>query len=89
MPESPPKYDNNSKTLAFSLDDFAFETIEQSNGHATTIRFQLDEPGINAGDVIVILSGTDIYFHGMISSVEDGYGIASDPRGSLLLATVQ
>ena len=89
MPESPPKYDNNSKTIPFDADAFQFETLEQSNGNATQIRFQTDNPDIKAGDVIVVLSNTDIYFHGMISSIEDGMAIASDARGSLLPATVQ
>jgi len=39
--------------------------------------------------VIVVLSGTEIYFHGMIGQLADGWAIASDHRGSLLAATVQ
>lgn len=89
MPESPPKYDNNSKTIPFDADDFQFETLQQANGNATQIRFHTADPEVKAGDVIVVLSNTDIYFHGMISSIEDGMAIASDQRGSLLPATVQ
>ncbi len=89
MPESPPKYDNNSKTIPLDADVFQFETLQQSNGNATQIKFQLDDKTVNAGDCIVVLSGADIYFHGMISSVENGEAIASDSRGSLLPATVQ
>ena len=90
MPESPPKYDNNSQTLVMEADTFTFEIIEQENGHATVIRFPIDNPRVHAGDVLVVLSGTDIHFHGMIGRVEEGYGTAADRRGSLLpAATVQ
>ena len=80
---------NNSQTYAVSADDFQFETLEQENGQATVIRFQLDDPKYQAGDVLVVLSGSEIYFHGMIGKVADGWAIASDRRGSLLAATVQ
>jgi hypothetical protein len=87
MSQERPKYDSNSKTFVYGLDDFSFETLEAVNGHATVIRFPLDQPNINAGDVVVILSGTDIHFHGMISHIESGKGVASDKRGSLLPST--
>ncbi|HEX8709738.1 MAG TPA: hypothetical protein VF723_15970 [Pyrinomonadaceae bacterium] len=80
---------NNSQTYVVSADDFAFETLEQQNGQATVVRFKLDDPRFHAGDVLLVLSGTEIHFHGMIGSVGDGFAIASDPRGSLLPATVQ
>ena len=80
---------NNSQTYAVNADDFQFETLEQENGQATVIRFQLDDPQYQAGDVLVVLSGSEIYFHGMIGQVADGWAIASDRRGSLLAATVQ
>lgn len=82
-------YGNNSQTLVYAADDFQFETVEQQNGQATVIRFQLDNPRYHAGDVVVILSGTDIHFHGMIGQIADGWAVASDHRGSLLPATVQ
>ena len=80
---------NNSQTYAVNADDFQFETLEQENGQATVIRFQLDDPKYQAGDVLVVLSGSEIYFHGMIGKVAEGWAIASDRRGSLLAATVQ
>ena len=90
MSESPPKYDNNSQTVVMEVDTFTFEIIEQENGHATVIRFAIDNPRINPGDMLVVLSGSDVHFHGMIGKVEDGYGLAADRRGSLLPAsTVQ
>ncbi len=84
----PSNYSNNSQTLAMDVDEFSFETIEQTNGLATVIRFRLEQPMIKAGDVLVVLSGTDIHFHGMISSVADGWAMASDQRDSLLPATI-
>ena len=80
---------NNSLTYVVGADDFEFETIEQENGQATVVRFKLDDPRYHAGDILLVLSGTDIHFHGMIGKVGEGYAIASDHRGSLLPATVQ
>ncbi|HEX8888500.1 MAG TPA: hypothetical protein VF779_04955 [Pyrinomonadaceae bacterium] len=80
---------NNSLTYVVGADDFDFETLEQENGQATVVRFKLDDPRYHAGDILLVLSGTEIHFHGLIGQVGDGYAIASDPRGSLLPATVQ
>jgi hypothetical protein len=88
MPEEQ-KTANNSQTYVVGSDDFEFETIEQENGQATVVRFKLDDPRYQAGDVLLVLSGSEIHFHGMIGKVGDGYAIASDHRGSLLPATVQ
>ena len=46
-------------------------------------------PTLSPGDVVVVVSGEDITFHGIIGKIEDGYAFASDPRGSLLPAGVQ
>jgi hypothetical protein len=80
---------NNSQTYLVNADDFSFETVEQQNGQATVIGFKLEDPRYHAGDVILVLSGTDIHFHGMIGSLAEGWAIASDRRGSLLPATIQ
>lgn len=80
---------NNSQTYCVDADEFTYETIEQRNGQAIVVRFQLDDPQYHAGDVIVVLSGSEIHFHGMIGSLADGWATASDHRGSLLPATVQ
>jgi hypothetical protein len=89
MPDRP-NYSNNSQTLVVDANEFSFETIEQANGRATVVRFQLDNPQVRAGDVLLVLDGTDIHFHGMIGMIsEDGQAIATDRRGSLLPATVQ
>jgi hypothetical protein len=54
------------------------------------VRFPLNNPQVRAGDVLLVLDGTDIHFHGMIGIVnEDGSAVATDRRGSLLPATVQ
>jgi hypothetical protein len=88
MPEEQ-RVANNSQTYVASAEDFQFESVEQQNGQATVIRFRLEDPRYHAGDVIVVLSGTDIHFHGMIGQLADGWATASDHRGSLLPATVQ
>lgn len=80
---------NNSQTYVVSADDFSFQMIEQANGQATVVRFRLENERYDAGDMLLVLSGSDIHFHGMIGSLSDGWAIASDRRGSLLPATIQ
>ncbi|MFN2532714.1 MAG: hypothetical protein ABR555_15595 [Pyrinomonadaceae bacterium] len=80
---------NNSQTYVVGAEEFSFEPVKQENGQATVIRFQLDDPRYHAGDVLLVLSGSEIHFHGMIGQISDGWAIASDHRGSLLPATVQ
>lgn len=80
---------NNSQTCVVGAEDFEFETLEQKNGQATVVRFKLGDARYQAGDVLLVLSGAEIHFHGMIGQVADGYAVASDPRGSLLPATIQ
>jgi hypothetical protein len=80
---------NNSQTYLADADTFSFETVEQENGRATVVRFLMEDPRYHAGDVLLVLSGSEIHFHGMIGSIGDGWAIAVDRRGSLLPATVQ
>lgn len=89
MAEERPSYTNNSQTVVVDADTFEFETLEESNGHATVVRFTVENADVRAGDVLLVLSGSDIHFHGMIGVIEDGRGVATDRRGSLLPATVQ
>jgi hypothetical protein len=88
MPEEQ-KTANNSQTYVIGAEDFEFETLEQQNGQATVVRFKLADPRYQAGDVLLVLSGSEIHFHGMIGQIQEGYAVASDRRGSLLPATVQ
>jgi len=79
----------HAQTYLVDSESFAFETIEQENGQASVIRFELNDPRYQAGDVVLVLSGTEVHFHGMIGKIADGWAIATDRRGSLLPATVQ
>ena len=88
MPD-PQRTATHVQTYVVDANDFSFETVEQENGQAIVVRFPLDDPRYQAGDVLLVLSGTDIHFHGMIGKLGDGWAIASDRRGSLLPATVQ
>ena len=88
MPD-PQRTATHAQTYVVESETFSFETIEQENGQATVIRFGLDDPRYHAGDVLLVLSGTDIHFHGLIGKVAEGWAIATDRRGSLLPATVQ
>jgi hypothetical protein len=89
MSQERPTYANNSQTVVVDANDFEFETLEETNGHATVVRFHVENPDVRPGDVLLVLSGSDIHFHGMIGIIEEGYGVATDRRGSLLPATVQ
>jgi hypothetical protein len=88
MPD-PQRTATHVQTYVVDANDFSFETVEQENGQAIVVRFPLNDPRYQAGDVLLVLSGTDIHFHGMIGKLGDGWAIASDRRGSLLPATVQ
>jgi hypothetical protein len=83
-----PDYDRllgNLQTVFVEMSDFSFHIMEQAGGNATRIRFCLPDHVLLRGDVLVVLDGSDIKFHGMISSVEpEGWAIASDNRGSNL-----
>jgi hypothetical protein len=77
------------QTLSFNADTFDYEAVQQENGNARIIKFSVDDKQVSPGDVVVVTSGEDISFHGIIGKIEDGYAYASDPRGSLLPAGVQ
>ena len=77
------------QTLSFNADTFEYEAVSQENGNATIIKFPIDDKLFSPGDVVVVLSDEDIVFHGLIGKIENGQAFASDPKGSLLAATVQ
>ena len=77
------------QTLSFNADNFEYEAVTQENGNATIIKFPIDQKKFSPGDVVVVLNGDDIVFHGIIGKIEDDYAFASDPKGSLLAATIQ
>ena len=77
------------QTLSFNADTFEYDAVASENGNATIIKFPVDQKLNSPGDVVVVLSGEDITFHGIIGKIEDGYAFASDPKGSLLPAGVQ
>ena len=89
MSQERPTYANNSQTVVVDAATFEFETLEDSNGRATVVRFRVENADVRAGDVLLVLSGSEIHFHGMIGVIEDGLGVATDRRGSLLPSTVQ
>ena len=88
MPD-PQRTATHAETYVVDVNNFSFETIEHQNGQATVIRFGLDDPRYHAGDVLLVLAGSDIHFHGLIGKTGGGWAIATDRRGSLLPATVQ
>jgi hypothetical protein len=87
MPEES-KQITNSKTLVINAEDFDFEAIEQANGMATVVKFKLENPSVTTGDVLLILAGDEIQFHGFIGNIDGGYAMAIDRNGSALPASV-
>jgi hypothetical protein len=79
---------SNAQTVVVEANDFEFEALEQNNGLATVVRFKLHNPDVRAGDVLLVLAGDEVQFHGMIGRVEDGWGTAADRTGSQLPAAV-
>lgn len=77
------------QTISYNADNFEYEAVALDNGNATIIKFPIDQKRYSPGDVVVVLSDDEISFHGIIGKIEDGYAFASDPKGSLLPATVQ
>ena len=77
------------ETLSIHVDALKYEVIEQSNGNATVIKFDIDIERYSPGDVLVVLDDESIVFHGIIGGFDEEQGIASDLKGSLLPATVQ
>jgi hypothetical protein len=80
---------SNSQTLVIDFNELTYEAVEQQNGLATVVKFKLDNPGVSAGDVLLVLAGEDIQFHGFIGGISDGWGIATDRNGSSLPAGIQ
>ena len=79
----------NSQTLVIQAGAFSFDTIEQQNGVATVVKFKLENPQIYPGDVLLILSGEEVQFHGLIGRIEEGWATAADRNGSILQAGLQ
>ncbi|MBA2494561.1 MAG: hypothetical protein H0V31_07695 [Acidobacteria bacterium] len=77
------------QTMSFNADNFEYETVNHENGNATMITFQVDEKLYSPGDVVVVLDGKEIVFHGVLGKIENGVAYAYDPKDSLLPATVQ
>lgn len=78
-----------TQTLSFDADTFEYETVDSLNGNASVIRFPVDPKRVSPGDIVVVVSKEDIFFHGMIGKIENEFAYASDPKGSLLPAGVQ
>ena len=88
MPD-PQKQGGNSQTLCIEFPELTFSAVEQSQGRATVIRFRMLNSEVKLGDVLLVLDGSDIRFHGLIGSVEpDGWAIASDRKGSTIPADI-
>jgi hypothetical protein len=78
-----------SQTLSFNADTFEFDVVANENGNATIIKFPVNDKEVSPGDTVVVVSGADVHFHGMIGKIEEGYAYVADPKGSLLPAGVQ
>ena len=82
MPDAQ-KQGGNSQTLWAELGELKYEVLEQDSGLATVIRFELLNQTIKIGDVLVVMDGPEIRFHGMIGHIDEtGSAVAVDRRGS-------
>jgi hypothetical protein len=89
MPDSA-RQTGNSQTLCVELKDLYFEALERREQIATVIRFRLENHDVRVGDVLVVLDGDDIRFHGIIGTIEgSGWAVAADRRGSSIQAPAQ
>lgn len=80
---------DNPRTIYAELSDLSYEMIEQNLGYATVLRFSIPEEKVRTGDVLVILDGREIRFHGMINSIDQkGRAVASDRSGSRILLKI-
>jgi hypothetical protein len=78
-----------AKTLCYKLEGFDFETLEENDGRAVVIKFRLEDPYYNAGDVLAVMDEEEIPFHGMIGQLADGWAIATDRRSELKVMNKQ
>jgi hypothetical protein len=79
----------NSQTLCVELSELCYETMEQLDGRATVIRFQVRNQAVRHGDVLLVLEGPEIRFHGLIGQIEEGgWAVAVDRRGSTIPVVV-
>lgn len=84
MSNSQQNQTTQSQTLVEQIEQIKFETLEEKNGVSTVIKFKIENVDARAGDILLVLSGADIHFHGFIGKIEDGWGIAMDRAGSAL-----
>jgi hypothetical protein len=79
----------NSQTLCVVLSELHYEAVEENKGYATVIRFRLHDIDVKMGDVLLVLEGAEIRFHGLIGKIDEaGWGIAADRRGSTIPITI-
>ena len=77
----------NFQTVWVGWSELDFVAVERDGGRATVIRFRIPDPDLRRGDVLVVLEQAEVWFHGMISTVDpDGWAVAADPRGSKIPA---
>ena len=84
MSNSQQNQTTQSQTLVEQVEQIRFETLEERNGFSTVIKFKIENDDARAGDILLVLAGTEIQFHGFIGKIEDGWGIAMDRTGSVL-----
>ncbi len=78
-----------SPTFSVDVEGFDYESVSNENGNSTVIKFAIDVSEYSPGDAVVVVDKDEILFHGLIGKIEDGFAYASDPKGSLLPATIQ
>jgi len=51
----------------------------------TVVKFQLLNPEGKPGDLLLVLTGADVHFHGLAGRIDEGGAIATDHRRLLPL----
>lgn len=77
---------SNSQSMVVEKSDFDYITLAERDGMTKELKFQIMNPEARPGDVLIVLDGSEVCFHGFIAGITDGWGFASDPGVSLLPA---
>lgn len=77
---------SNSQSMVVEKDEFDYITLAEKDGMTRDLKFQVMNPDARPGDVLIVLEGSEVCFHGFIGRIADGWGFATDPGVSLLPA---
>jgi hypothetical protein len=75
---------SNSLTICADVSELTYECIEAKQGLAKVIRFKLAGDAPRFGDTLLVVSGPEILFHGLVRALTpDGFALAMDSGSRL------